>query len=96
MIVVEEIEIDGIKFRKTVSDSGFYITRDGAKYAEAIDPIEFTDRIYTETDEKIPVDGHLYLQSNDSELYVMDEAIDYENQYDLIEEDGSNMEDPRH
>ena len=76
MIVVEEIEIDGIKFRKTVSDAGFYITRDGAKYAEAIDPIEFTDRIYTETDEEIPNDEHdedLYPQSDDSVLYVTEE-----------------------
>lgn len=53
MIVVEMIEINGKKFKKTYSDEGFMIERDGIKYNEAIDPEQFTDRIYTETDIKI-------------------------------------------
>ena len=53
MIVVEMIEINGKKFKKTYSDESFMIERDGIKYNEAIDPEQFTDRIYTETDIKI-------------------------------------------
>lgn len=54
-IVTEEFEIDGVKYRKNYSDLSCYIMRDGAKYSEAIDPAEFTDRVYTETDELIEV-----------------------------------------
>jgi hypothetical protein len=53
MIKTEEIEINGIKFRKTYSDINHYISRGGAKYSEAIDPIEFSDRVYIELDEVI-------------------------------------------
>jgi hypothetical protein len=53
MIKTEEIEINGIKFMKTYSDSNHYISRDNAKYSEAIDPIEFSDRVYIELDEVI-------------------------------------------
>ena len=39
---------------KRYSDAGMLIERDGVRYSEAIDPIEFKDvRIYTETDESI-------------------------------------------
>ena len=56
MIVKENIEIGGKDFVKQYSDGGFYIARDGEKYSEAIDPIEFaSERIYTETD--IPIEG---------------------------------------
>ena len=53
MVITEEIKLNGKDFRKTYSDEGFMIERDGIRYSEAIDPIEFTDRIYTETDQKI-------------------------------------------
>lgn len=53
MVVIEEVKINGKSFNKTYSDEGFMIERDGVKYSEAIDPIEFNDRIYVETDEKI-------------------------------------------
>ena len=53
MIVVEMIEINGKNFKKTYSNEGFMIERDGIKYNEAIDPEQFVDRIYTETDIKI-------------------------------------------
>lgn len=54
-IVTEEYEINGVKYRRNYSDLSCYIMRDGAKYSEAIDPIEYTDRVYTETDELIEV-----------------------------------------
>ena len=51
MIKTEYLDIDGHAFRKTYSDSGFLIERDGIQYSEAIDPIGFEDRVYSETDE---------------------------------------------
>lgn len=53
MVVIENITLNGREFRKTYSNEGFMIERDGVRYSEAIDPIEFTNRIYTETDQKI-------------------------------------------
>lgn len=53
MIKTEQITINGNEFRKTYSDEGFMIERDGVQYSEAIDPIGFEDRVYTETDVKI-------------------------------------------
>ena len=52
MIKTELIVVDGFQLRRTWSDAGFMIERDGAVYSEAVDPAEF-DRVYTETD--IPV-----------------------------------------
>lgn len=53
MIKTETVTINDREFRKTYSDEGFMIERDGVQYSEAIDPIGFEDRIYTETDVKI-------------------------------------------
>lgn len=53
MIKTELIMLDGRQLRRTWSDAGFMIERDGAVYSEAVDPVEF-DRVYTETD--IPVE----------------------------------------
>lgn len=53
MIITEKVTINGTEFRKTYSDEGFMIERDGVQYSEAIDPIGFEDRVYTETDVKI-------------------------------------------
>ena len=56
MVIREPITINGREFMKNYSDSGYMIERDGVRYGEAIDPIEFVDdRTYTETDELIPV-----------------------------------------
>lgn len=52
MIIKENLEIGGRAFVKQYSDGGFYIERDGAKYAEAIDPAGIP-REYTETGEPI-------------------------------------------
>ena len=49
MIQTELIMIDGRQLRRTWSDAGFMIERDGAMYSEAVDPAEF-DRVYIETD----------------------------------------------
>ena len=53
MIKTELIMVDGHRLRRTWSDAGFMIERDGAVYSEAVDPAEF-DRVYTETE--IPVE----------------------------------------
>ena len=49
MIQIELIMLDGRQLRRTWSDAGVMIERDGAVYSEAVDPAEF-DRVYTETD----------------------------------------------
>ena len=53
MIKTELIMADDRQLRRTWSDTGFMIERDGAVYSEAVDPAEL-DRVYTETD--IPVE----------------------------------------
>ena len=56
MIQTELIMVDGRQLRRTWSDAGFMIERDGAVYSEAVDPAEF-DRVHTETDEIISISG---------------------------------------
>ena len=48
MIKTESIMVDERQLRRTWSDAGFMIERDGAVYSEAVDPVEF-DRVYMET-----------------------------------------------
>ena len=50
MIQTEIVTILGKQFRRTWSDAGFLIERDGAQYSEAVDPLD-SGRAYTETDE---------------------------------------------
>ena len=52
MVKSEVIEINGTQYRKTYSDSGYYIERDGMRFSEAVDVIG-ADFVYTETDVKI-------------------------------------------
>ena len=54
MIKTELIMADDRQLRRTWSDAGFMIERDGAMYSEAVDPVGF-DRVYTETDVLIEV-----------------------------------------
>ena len=54
MIKTETLTINGKSFIRTYSSSGYMIERDGIRYSEAIDPVEF-NRVYTETDE--PIEG---------------------------------------
>ena len=49
MIKTELITVNERQLRKTWSDAGFMIERDGVVYSEAVDPVEF-DRVYMETD----------------------------------------------
>lgn len=53
MIKSETIKINSVQYKKTYSDEGYYITRNGIDYTEAIDPVE-TGREYEETEEKMP------------------------------------------
>ena len=53
MIKTELIMIDERQLRRTWSDAGFMIERDGAMYSEAADPID-SGRTYTET--KVPME----------------------------------------
>ena len=53
MIKTELITVDGRQLRRTWSDAGFMIERDGAMYSEAVDPID-SGRTYTET--KVPME----------------------------------------
>lgn len=52
MVIKTKKEIDGVVYDYAYSDSGFMIERDGARYTEAIDPLD-SGRMYTETDEPI-------------------------------------------
>ena len=54
MIKTEMIMVDNRQLRRTWSDLGVMIERDGEMYSEAVDPAEF-DRVYTETDILIEV-----------------------------------------
>ena len=51
MIIVETIELNGIQYKRTCSDT-YTITRDGVEYTEAIDPYD-SDRVYEETETKL-------------------------------------------
>ena len=48
MIQTEIVTILGKQFRRTWSDAGFMIERDGAQYSEAVDPLD-SGRLYEET-----------------------------------------------
>ena len=54
MIIQTTKEINGVVYDYTYSDSGYMIERGGARYSEAVDPLD-SGRIYTETDEPIDV-----------------------------------------
>lgn len=52
MVVQQEEQIRGNTFTHSFSDSGFYIERDGVKYADAYDLPQF-QYTYTETNEPL-------------------------------------------
>ena len=54
MIIQTTKEINGVVYDYAYSDSGYMIERDGARYSEAVDPLD-SGRLYTETDEPINV-----------------------------------------
>lgn len=49
MIKTENVKIGKKEFKRTYSDAGYMIERDGVQYSEAIDPLD-SDREYKETD----------------------------------------------
>lgn len=55
MIIQTTKEINGVVYDYTYSDSGFMIERNGARYSEAVDPLD-SGRVYTETDEPIEIE----------------------------------------
>ena len=62
MIKTELITVDNRQLRRTWSDAGFMIERDGAMYSEAVDPID-SGRLYEETtipleDEEVTIDDY--------------------------------------
>lgn len=55
MIKSEITNINGKQYRRTYSDSGYYIERDGMRFSEAVDFLG-ADFVYTETNIKIEDD----------------------------------------
>ena len=58
MVKSDIIDINGKQYRKTYSDSGFYIERDGMQFSEAVDFLG-ADFVYTETNIKIEEDSSI-------------------------------------
>lgn len=52
MIKTEVVTIRDKQYQRTWSDAGMMIERNGARYSEAVDPLN-SGRTYTETDEPI-------------------------------------------
>ena len=52
MIKTEAVTIRDKQYQRTWSDAGMMIERNGARYSEAVDPLN-SGRTYTETDEPI-------------------------------------------
>ena len=52
MIKTEVVTIRDKQYQRTWSDAGMMIERDGARYSEAVDPLN-SGRTYTETDEPL-------------------------------------------
>ena len=71
MIKTEIITINGVQFQKTWSDANYLIEREGAKYSEAIDPIDI-ERIYTETNEPIDPQDNI---TGDEILSMIEEVL---------------------
>lgn len=55
MIVKTTKNINGVEYDYTYSDANMMIERNGARYSEALDPLN-SGREYTETDEPIEVE----------------------------------------
>ena len=71
MIKTEIITINGVQFQKTWSDANYLIERDGAKYSEAVDPIDI-ERTYTETNELINSQDNI---TGDEILSMLEEVL---------------------
>lgn len=71
MIKTEIITINGVQFQRTWSDANYLIERDGAKYSEAVDPIDI-ERTYTETNELINSQDNI---TGDEILSMLEEVL---------------------
>ena len=71
MIKTEIITINNVQFQKTWSDANYLIERDGAKYSEAVDPIDI-ERTYTETNELIDSQDDI---TGDEILSMLEEVL---------------------
>ena len=71
MIKTEIITINGIQFQKTWSDANYLIELDGAKYSEAVDPIDI-ERTYIETNELINSQDNI---TGDEILSMLEEVL---------------------
>ncbi|MBQ1660656.1 MAG: hypothetical protein II059_12550 [Clostridia bacterium] len=61
MIKSEITNINGKQYRRTYSDSGYYIERDGMQFSEAVDFLG-TDFVYTETNIKIDDEPNMTIE----------------------------------
>ena len=61
MVKSEVIEINGKQYRRTYSDSGYYIERDGMQFSEAVDFLG-ADFVYTETNIKIDDEPNMTIE----------------------------------
>ena len=61
MIKSEITNINGKQYRRTYSDSGHYIERDGMRFSEAVDFIG-ADFVYTETNIKIDDEPNMTIE----------------------------------
>ena len=74
MVKSEIIEINGTQYRRTYSDSGYYIERDGMQFSEAIDFLG-TDFVYTETN--IKIDEEPSEQSIEERLTAVEKSAEF-------------------
>lgn len=74
MVKSEIIEINGTQYRKTYSDSGYYIERDGMQFSEAVDFLG-TDFVYTETN--IKIDEEPSEQSIEERLTAVEKSAEF-------------------
>ncbi|MBQ2348231.1 MAG: hypothetical protein II388_07695 [Clostridia bacterium] len=61
MVKSDIIDINGTQYRRTYSDSGYYIERDGMQFSEAVDFLG-ADFVYTETDVKIEDEPNMTIE----------------------------------
>ena len=74
MVKSDIIDINGKQYRKTYSDSGFYIERDGMQFSEAVDFLG-ADFVYTETD--IKIDEEPSEQSIEERLTAVEKSAEF-------------------
>lgn len=71
MIKTEIITINGRQLKRTWSDDGKLIERDGAQYSEAVDPLD-SGRTYIETNERIDAEQTI---GGDEFLAMLEEVM---------------------